>query len=66
MKTAYQERLRNLLDQGDDVMRPIPESQPYVLPVRHPPTCVCSDCMTAAQHLADYEKARTIFEQNGF
>lgn len=64
--TAYQQRMRDLLDQGPAVELP---TLPQIAPTRvviHSDSCICDDCLTAAQHRADYEKARKLFNDNNF
>lgn len=54
---------------GDFRPLEIPEMPPLQYrpaTLRHASTCLCDDCMTASQHMADYLKARKIFNDNGF
>lgn len=65
IRTAYQERLRNLLDQGDSVVRLPIRPEHYVLPVRHPSECTCSECDCMGQRYADYLKNRDLWGNGG-
>lgn len=47
-------------------MREIVQPEPYKPPNRHVDSCICYKCMTVAQHRFDYQKARKIFNDNGF
>lgn len=60
-RTAYQERIANLLDHGPLVTIPQVEPPKTTFAIRHHSDgCVCAECMTAGQHMNDYLKQKRL------
>jgi hypothetical protein len=79
--TAYQERIRNLLDQHaplsaedranlEALYKPRPSGEsltsPPTIPARHPEGCWCEDCWNMGLEVGEYLKRRKLFNNNGF
>jgi hypothetical protein len=58
--TAYQQRIRHLLDQGPAVCSPLPEMTSPLREKKHPSSCMCQACWNAGQHYADYLKNKAL------
>jgi hypothetical protein len=60
--TAYQQRMRNLLDQGPAVTLPLIEVGPIPKISRHSDDCWCVDCWNAGLRYGDYLKQKGLEE----
>jgi hypothetical protein len=60
--TAYQQRIRNLLDQGPAVTLPPTEVGPIPKISRHSDGCECVECHNAGVRYGDYLKQKQLNE----
>lgn len=52
--------------QEPEIPLPGPLESGPLPPERHSESCVCDECLTAAQHYSDYRKAKRLRDENGF